>query len=142
MSKERKFSSSSAFTLVELLVAMGIFASVIAGGLACVRMGFNQISNARSETRASQVMQSEIERLRSLAWNNFIALDGSEESVSLSSEFSDSSYGSFDMDRTILGSGNSRKITLVIEWKDLWGKSHTKSYVTQYTKGGLYDYIQ
>lgn len=135
-------SSSRAFTLVELLIAMVIFASVIASGLACVRMGMNQISNARSETRASQVMQSEIERLRSLAWNNFIALAGTDQDVNLSSEFSDAVYGSFKMKRSIGGSGNSRKITLLIQWNDLSGKIHTKSYVTQYTKGGLYDYIQ
>ncbi|HKK18941.1 MAG TPA: type II secretion system protein [Opitutales bacterium] len=133
---------SSAFTLVELLVAMVIFASVIAGGLACLRMGLNQIDNARSETRASQVMQSEIERLRSLAWDNFTALDGSDQEVSLSSEFNDSAYGSFKMKRSITGSGTSRKITLIIEWEDLRGASHSKSYATQYTRGGLYDYIQ
>lgn len=127
---------------MELLIAMVIFASVIASGLACVRLGLNQISNARSETRASQVMQSEIERLRSLAWDNLTALDGSDQNVNLSSEFSDAVFGSFDMKRSISGSGNSRKITLVIQWKDLNGKSHSKSYVTQYAKGGLYDYIQ
>jgi len=142
MSGVRNYSSIKAFTLVELLIAMVIFASVIAGGLACVRMGLNQIGNARSETRASQVMQSEIERLRSLAWNNFTALDGSDQNVDLSAEFSDAVYGSFNMKRSITGAGDSRKITLVIEWKDLSGASHTKSYVTQYTKGGLYDYIQ
>ncbi|PXA04502.1 hypothetical protein DDZ13_04825 [Coraliomargarita sinensis] len=133
---------STGFTLVELLIAMVIFAAVVASGLACVRMGLNQINNARSETRASQVMQSEIERLRSLAWNDFTALDGSDQSVALDSEFSDAAYDSFNMKRSISGSGNSRKITLVIEWEDLSGASHSKSYVTQYTKGGLYDYIQ
>lgn len=142
MSIGRESSPKFGFTLVELLVAMVIFASVIASGLACVRMGLNQISNARSETRASQVMQSEIERLRSIAWDNFIALDGSDQNVTLSTEFSDAAYGSFTMIRSITGSGNSRKITLVINWKDLSGSSHSKSYVTQYTKGGLYDYIQ
>ena len=130
--------ASSGFTLVELLVAMVIFASVIAGGLGCVRMGLNQINNARSETRASQVMQSEIERLRSLAWDNFTALDGTEQAVELSDEFKNAAYGSFDMVRSITGSGDSRKITLVIRWKDLSGISRSKSYVTLYTKGGLY----
>lgn len=46
------------------------------------------------------------------------------------------------MKRSITGSGNSGKITLVIQWDDITGKSHSKSYVTQYAKGGLYDYIQ
>jgi hypothetical protein len=42
----------------------------------------------------------------------------------------------------LTGSGDVRKITLQISWTDMGGSTHTKSYVTQYTKGGLYDYIQ
>lgn len=142
ISVARYSSAKSGFTLLEVIIAMVIFATVIAGGVSCLRMGLAQVDLARSETRASQVMQSEIERLRSLAWEDLIKLDGSDQTVTLSDEFVGTDYQSFSLKRSVTGSGNSRKIALNIEWNGFRHKGHARSYVTQYAKGGLYDYIQ
>ncbi|WP_269523845.1 type IV pilus modification PilV family protein [Coraliomargarita parva] len=133
------------FTLLELLIALFIFALVMISGFGCLRMGMNQVDNARHETRASQIMQSEIERLRSLAWANLISMPSTEETVDLSthfSELSNTAYTNYTLKRLVSGSGNSRKITLTISWTDIAGRDHSKIYVTQYAKGGIYDYIQ
>ena len=130
------------FSLVELLIALVVFAIVIVSGFACVKMGMGLVDNARHHTRASQIMQSEVERLRSLAWANLTALPAAKTQVAVASQFGDSSYTNYSLYRSLAGSGDSRKIILEIAWTDMGGRAHSKTYVTQYTKGGLYDYIQ
>lgn len=138
--KER--TKASAFTLVELLIAMAIFMIVIVSGFACVKMGMGLVDNARHHTRSSQIMQSEIERVRSLAWANLTALPTTKTKVTVASQFNDASYNNYTLYRTLSGSGDVRKITLEVFWTDMTGDTNSKTYVTQYTKGGLYDYIQ
>lgn len=121
---------------------MVIFAIVIASGFACIKMGLQQVDNARHHTRSAQIMQSEVESIRSLAWANLIALPTAETTLPIASQFGDSTYSSYTLKRSIAGSRNVRRITFVVTWKDISGKSHSKTYITQYTKGGLYDYIQ
>ncbi len=130
------------FSLVELLIALVVFAIIIVSGFACVKLGMGLVDNARHHTRAAQIMQSEVERVRSLAWANLTALPAAKTKVSVASHFGDSSYTTYDLYRSISGAGDSRKITLQVFWTDMGGRSHQKTYVTQYTKGGLYDYIQ
>lgn len=130
------------FSLVELLIALVVFAIVIVSGFACVKLGLGLVDNARHHTRASQIMQSEVERLRSLAWAHLTALPPAKTQVSVASQFDDSSYTNYILFRSLGGSGDSRKIILEVSWTDMGGRAHTKTYVTQYTKGGLYDYIQ
>ncbi len=131
-----------AFTLVEVIIALVVFAVVIASGFACVKMGLTLVDNSRHHTRAAQIMQSEIERVRSLAWANLTALPSAETKVSIDAQFQNTGYAGYTLKRSVTGSGDSRKITLVVSWTDIGGKSYSKTYVTQYTKGGLYDYIQ
>jgi prepilin-type N-terminal cleavage/methylation domain-containing protein len=129
------------FTLVEVMVAMAIFAIVIASGFACLRSGMGLVENARHHTRAAQIMQSEIERIRSLPWNNVIVLTDDAD-VALATEFSGAAYDAYTMRRVVSGSGDERVVTLGVDWTDVGGHSHTRAYKSQYTKGGLYDYIQ
>lgn len=131
-----------AFTLIEVLIALIIFAIVIASGFACIKMGLQQVDNARHHTRSAQIMQSEVENIRSLPWARLIALQTAETTLSIASQFGDSTYSSYTLKRSISGSGDVRIITFVVTWKDISGDSHSKTYVTQYTRGGLYDYIQ
>lgn len=131
-----------AFTLIEVLIALIIFAIVIASGFACIKMGLQQVDNARHHTRSAQIMQSEVENIRSLPWARLIALQTAETTLSIASQFGDSTYSSYTLKRSISGSGDVRIITFVVTWEDISGDSHSKTYVTQYTRGGLYDYIQ
>ena len=134
--------AKTGFTLVELMVALFVFSIAMTGGYACIKMGIDLVDNARHNTRASQIMQSEIERVRSMAWSDLTALPSSPTGVTISSDFSQAGYTAYSMTREVSGSGSSRKITLVISWTALSGRSHSNTYVTQYTQGGIYDYIQ
>ncbi|CAA6678305.1 Unannotated [Lentimonas sp. CC4] len=86
-------------------------------------------------------MQSEIERIRSMPWDEVIALVN-ESDVSLANEFSETAYDVYTMQRDVSGSGDVRIVTLDVAWVDLGGRPHNRTYISQYTKGGLYDYIQ
>jgi prepilin-type N-terminal cleavage/methylation domain-containing protein len=137
----------SAFTLIELMVAMVLFATVVAGGFSCLKMGLGLVENSRHSTRACQIMQSEIERIRSLPWGDKVDdvgifdLPASDLDVTIDSGFTvHSGYDVYTMSRVVTGSGDSRVITLEVEWFDNGGRSHSRTYIAQYTKGGLYDY--
>lgn len=131
------------FTLFEVIIAMTVFTMVIAGGFACFNQGLGLIENARHSTRSCQIMQSEIERVRSLPWADIEALPVSDLDVTPASGFiNESGYDAYTMTRVVSGSGDTRVVTLEIEWSDNSGRLHMRTYAAQYTKGGLYDYIQ
>jgi prepilin-type N-terminal cleavage/methylation domain-containing protein len=130
------------FSLIELMIALFVFAIVMAGGYACVKMGLELVDKSRHHTRVSQIMQSEIERVRSMAWSELTALPSAATQLTISNEFNQTGYGTYRLTRTVAGSGSFRKITLLITWTDLGGRSRSKTYATQYTQGGIYDYIQ
>lgn len=133
-----------AYTLIEVMIAIVLFAIVMASGFACLKMGMSMVDNSRHHTRVSQIMQSEIERLRSMPWATFDAINGAETTVALGAQFvTDTSYANYSVKRTITqGVGDSKKISLTANWVDLDGKPKSRIFVTLYTKGGLYDYIQ
>lgn len=130
------------FTLVELMIALTVFMVVIASCFACLQMGNRLVDNARHYTRASQVMQSEIERIRSMAWGTLTELPTDQTTLAIPAQFDQAVYSRYTLTRAISGSGDMRTITLNVSWSDVSGKTHTRQYITMYVKGGLYDYIQ
>ena len=61
----------AAFSLVEVMVALAVFTLVIAGAFVAINRGYDLVTESRHYTRASQVIQSEIELLRTLPWDTF-----------------------------------------------------------------------
>src|SRR5688572_6273864 len=57
------------FTIVEVAMATFVMAFGIATSIIALQMGFRAIDVARDQTLASQIMQSEIERLRLWPWS-------------------------------------------------------------------------
>ena len=58
------------FTLVEVLVSMSIMAMVFTAAFGAYFLGMRIVEDAREELRASQIIQSEMEALRSLNWTD------------------------------------------------------------------------
>lgn len=143
------------FTIIEVAMATFVMAFGIATSIIALQTGFRAIDVARDQTLASQIMQSEIERLRLWPWNkttpasvvdSIVELPGSE-AVSLTSTFSSNSSvaGRFSVTRTVTNdpadtSRNVRYITIAVTWKSYDGRSHTRNFTTMYAKDGLYDY--
>ena len=134
--------------MAAFIMALGIGSSVVT-----MQSGFKSINVARDTTIASQILQSEMERLRLMAWNNTstTAVDSicelpATETVNLSSMFSSNSAftSKFTLTRTVAADearpNDVRYITLSVSWKTLDGRSQSRSFKSMYAKNGLYDY--
>lgn len=126
--------------MVEVIVAAGIFAMVIAGGISGVQMGFQSIQNARHHTRVSQILQSEVESLRSLSWKELNQLPANAE-IDISSEFSTSAYDAYTVERRISEeSSGLRRVVVIVSYTTRRRSSVNLKYLTFFTQGGVNDY--
>lgn len=132
--------------MASFVLALGIATSIIA-----LQSGFKFIDVARDTTLASQILQSEIERLRMMSWSTINALipAGEDEAkatvdlatmfttdVNLASRFSVVRHVAKDTARP----NDVRFITLAVTWRSLDGREHTRRFQAKYIKNGLYDY--
>lgn len=139
---------TAGFTVLEVAMAAAVMAFAISGCIIVLQSGFKSIDNARNTTLASQIIQSEMERIRLLNWsvvNGFAA----SASVDLTDIFpagtaTTSLLGKFTATRTsadVTGKvGEMKTITVTVTWTGIDGQSHTRSTTTSYCKNGLYDY--
>ena len=133
------------------IMAFGIATSIIA-----MQTGFKSIDLARGTTMASQIIQSEMERLRMMSWPTSTATDiaapippGSPAGIE---RFDGSTYfstnpaiaGKYIITRTIVADGarpsDVYNITISVSWLGYDNRSHTRSFRSMYAKNGLYDY--
>lgn len=137
---------------MEVVMASFVMAFGIATAIVALQSGFKFLDVARDSTLASQIMQSEIERLRLWPWNNTStpAVDSicelpNSEAVSLSAMFaSNASLATkFSVTRKVepdATRSDVRHITVSVTWNSYDGRQHTRSFTTMYAKNGLYDY--
>lgn len=144
---------SAAFTIVEVMMATFVMAFGISTSIIAIQTGFKSLDVARDSTLASQIMQSEIERLRLWPWNNAstIAVDSicelpANEAVSLATMFASNTAlaAKFAVNRTVEADSSRpddvRYITITVTWSSYDGRTHRRSFTTMYAKNGLYDY--
>ncbi|HSH10050.1 MAG TPA: type II secretion system protein, partial [Oceanipulchritudo sp.] len=60
--------NTAGFTLVEVIISMTLMAIVFTAAFGSYFLGMRIIEDAREEVRASQIIQSELERLRTKNW--------------------------------------------------------------------------
>lgn len=122
--------------VASVVLVLGITSAIVA-----LQRGFQALDTARHLTYASQVMQSELERLRLKSWAQLQALqDASDTTVAVTATAGLSP--SFRCSRTIRDTKTEMKeITLVSAWNGYDGRPHSVRYVTLYSKTGLYDYF-
>ena len=141
------------FTIMEVAMASFIMAMGIATSILTMQSGFRALDVARDTTIASQILQSEMERIRLLPWNNTStsAVDSicelpATETVNLSTMFSASSEftNKFTVTRAVEADSTRpsdvRYITISVRWRSYDGMTHTRSFRSMYAKNGLYDY--
>lgn len=131
----------AAFTLVEVMIAAIVLVLGITTSIVTLQRGFQSLDTARHLTYASQVMQSELERLRLKSWAQMQTLqDSGDTAVSVAAASGLSA--TFRCTRTIRDlKADMKEITLVSVWNGYDGRSHTVRYITRYSKSGLYDYF-
>ena len=148
LSKTIKFSpvqksarSQNGFTLVEVMIGMLVLSISIAGVTGLIAQSFFCLENSRKLNHVSQVLQTEIENIRTYSWAEI-------EAMPFWSEF-EPSVGTLDLSKLNLvceryvfdSKANQKKIRLMASWTDLRSITHTRSYETYYTKEGLSDYF-
>jgi Tfp pilus assembly protein PilV len=132
----------AAFTLVEVMVASFVLIFGIVTAIATLQRGQQAVDTARNLALATQLMQSEMERLRLKSWTQLEALQGSgATSVTLDSAAGNAA-ARFSCTRTITNlKTDMKEITLATEWRGYDGRAHTARLITRYSKNGLSDYI-
>lgn len=136
----RLSSNNKAYSLVEVIVAAGIFGLVITGGFAGVRVGFEIVDNSRHYTRVSQILQSEVESVRSLSWVDLNKLSTNKE-IDINPQFSTSAYDAYTVRRRIyVESPTLRRVEINVAYATRSGRLVNLKYLTFFTEGGLNDY--
>ena len=136
---------TSGFTILEVALASSVMAMGIATSIIAMQTGFRFIDVARDTTLASQILQSEIERIRMMSWASVSTLPA-EETVNLSTMFTaDANLAArFTVTRKVVKDDDReddvRFITLSVKWTSYDGRSHSRRFQTKYVKNGLYDY--
>lgn len=127
-----------AFTIVEVMVAAAILALGLAGVITTSQQGIQALDTARRLSAASQLMQSEMERLRLMSWAQLQALqDSGQTAVAL-----ERAADRYSCQREIRDvKVNMKEITLVAQWKGFDGRPHTARLITRYGRTGLNDYF-
>jgi Tfp pilus assembly protein PilV len=129
-----------AFTLAEVLLAAFVLAFGIVSSLAVLQRGFQALDTARNLTGATQVMQSEIERLRLMNWAQLQQLeDAHDTTVALDRSLPP---GRFSCTREITDcKPDMKQIVIAACWNGYDGRPHTVRMVTRYCRNGLNDYF-
>ncbi len=143
------------FSIIEVTIALFILAFAIATALVTLQTGFKQLDNARYTTLAGQILQSQVEKLRLLNWNQLTnATDGASTHTTFIPDVSaDPATQSlitsrFTCSQTIADPptssvffGSVKDITLAVTWTGTDGRRQTLTYLTRYGKDGISDFF-
>lgn len=129
-------------TLVEIMVAATLLLFVFVSSLAVIQKAYVSVDAARNLPLASQLMQSELERLRLKNWDQLTALQNTGETVVTASDIKIPATLELECHRDIRDIRDGMKeITLISTWKGLDGRGHEARMITRYGKTGLNDYF-
>lgn len=141
----RQRQSKGGFTLLETVVGMTLMAAVFGSAYASYFLGLNIIEDAREELRATQIIQSELERLRTITWVELTAL-ATVSSFEPQGEFVKMYSGMYATKRkvedvVVVGANAGLKqVTLYVSWTSRRGKERTQVFSTLFAENGLSDY--
>lgn len=136
------------FTILEVTMATAVMALGISTSIIAIQQGYKFLDVARGTTLASQILQSEIERIRMMSWasvTNASTMLGTR-TVDLSTMFTtDPALASrFTVTRTITADATRPSdvvnIDLTVTWRTYDGREQRRSFETKYIRNGLYDY--
>jgi type II secretory pathway pseudopilin PulG len=131
-----------AFTLAEVMVAAVVLLFGLVTAITTMQRGLQAVDTSRNLALATQLMQTEIERLRLKSWAQLEELQNSGLTAVSFDGTAGAAAARFHCTRTIIDAKEGMKeITLVTQWNGYDGRSHTARLVTRYGKNGLNDYI-
>ena len=146
------FLSRRGFTLVELMVAMVCVGIVLVAAFTSAAQGRHMLEDARDMTRVGQILQSQMEDLRMLSWEDLEAAEaaasGGWAAMTLSREFVESYGEKYSIQRRIATRvdgatvyADQKEIMVKVTWEGPRGETHTRTTATWFTHGGMHDYL-
>jgi prepilin-type N-terminal cleavage/methylation domain-containing protein len=133
-------SGRKAFTLVEIMVALTLISMIFAGVFGILRQSLFLTESARDYTRVAQILQSEIELMRSMNWTDLSAVpywSKFEPQGTFVAAYKDR----YTCYKWVLNrNADQKEILLVCLWTDGRNKTLYKTYRTLFTRRGLNDY--
>lgn len=133
---------------MEVVMATAVMALGISTSIIAMQRGFKLLDVARGTTLSSQILQSEIERIRMMSWaavSDSSTMMGTR-AVNLSTMFSSDPAlaAKFTLTRTVTADAtrpaDAVNIVLSVTWKTYDGRAQSRRFQTKYIKNGLYDY--
>ncbi len=137
-----RWRSKAGVSMIEVIIAVLVLGAVVASTITAMRSGFTMIQLARDNTMASQILQSEMENLRLMSWNELIQLEEVEQ-FQVGEDFDASIAARYEATRRIFEDENRegvKEVELEVQWTNLNGAQHRRVYRTTFTKNGLNDY--
>lgn len=131
------------FTLVEVMVASVVLVFGIVSAISAMQAGIKAMDRARNVAFATQVLQSEMERLRLKNWTQLEELQTAAASATFTPDAAGGAAAArFTCTRAITTLRDGLKeITLTAEWRSYDGRPQTTRLITRYGRNGLNDYI-
>jgi Tfp pilus assembly protein PilV len=131
-------------TIIEVAMATMIMALVLSTSITTLQRAFISLGNARDLNMASQMLQSEMEKMRLADWGTINALPGSATQITLDPAFTSNPFvGSrFTLSRTVTTpKTDTRIISLRVSWTGADRRPLTRNLSMRYSRDGLYDYF-
>ena len=127
------------FTLVEVLVGTLLIAIVFTAAYGSYSTGLKMVDESRQETRASQIIQSEMEAMRTMSWSDLGTLTSGM--ITPQGEYVEEYAEQFEVYRQIDTMNSIQKqITIWVSWTNGAGHTTYRCFTYIYTKNGLNDY--
>lgn len=135
-----RVKSCVGFTLIEVMIAASVMVLVIMSSIGTLSFGYRLLENARLNTLAGQVLQSEMETLRLQNWTQISSLPATD-TFAVEPTLASASKGKFSCTRKVESiRATTNKITLTVSWNGMQGEPHSRQYITFFGKDGLNDY--
>jgi Tfp pilus assembly protein PilV len=131
-------------TIVEVAVAALVMALVLTTSITTLQRAFISLQNARDLNIASQILQSEMEKMRLADWTTVNAFPTAATPVTLDATFTANPYvgGRFTLSRTVTDpKADTRIINLRINWQGADNRPLVRNLSMRYSRNGLYDYF-
>lgn len=134
--------SNAGFTLIEVIVGMLIFSLVVAGAMLSMGKGYEFMDATRQHSRASQVLQSEIELIRTMPWGTFDSITDTTLTTWFQQQINEQfGAGTFTGEVVTTEPQTDLKfITVTVKWTGIKGTDYSMNYYTYMTEGGVNDY--
>lgn len=125
-------------------MAAMIMALVLSTAVTVLQRAFISLQNARDLNIASQMLQSEMEKMRLADWTTVSSFTTSATTVTLDPAFTTNPFvgNRFALSRTVADPRtDTRIITLQVVWLGADNRPLTRHLAMRYSRNGLYDYF-